>query len=320
MVVSRARALAAMAAAAIGAPAASQAQAPATLRIGTPGNDGNALAYYAFENGFFRKDGIVAQIQTIRAGSGSGVAGAVIGGALDVGEGDIIAVAAAREHGLPLVLIAPSFLHRGPAPVSALIVAKSSTIRTGRDLNGSTIAVPSLTGPAKLVTVAWLQKNGGDPSTIKFTELPQTAMAAAVTRGTVAGATTTEPNLAASLDDVRVLGYVYDAIGNPLQVSGWFATEDWIKANTDVAKRFVAAMHEAAVWGNNPANHAASAAILQKYTPFSSDLLPKMHRAAYGEVFDAAIIQPLLDLAFEQKSLQKRVAAKDLLSNIAVTR
>jgi NitT/TauT family transport system substrate-binding protein len=221
---------------------------------------------------------------------------------------------------LPLALIAPSFLHRGPAPVTALIVAKSSAVRTGRDLNGATIAVPSLTGPAKLVTVAWLQKNGADPSTIKFTELPQTAMAAAVARGTVAGATTTEPNLAASLDDARILGYVYDAIGNPLQVSGWFATEDWIRANTDVARRFVAALHEAAVWGNNPANHAASAAILQKYTPFSSDLLPRMHRAAYGEVFDPAIIQPLLDAAFEQKSLQKRVAAKDLLSSVAVTR
>jgi NitT/TauT family transport system substrate-binding protein len=319
MVVSRTHALA-LIAAALAAPSAARAQAPATLRVGTPGNDGNALAYYAFENGFFRKAGIVAQIQTIRAGSGAGIAGAVIGGALDVGEGDIIAVAAAREHGLPLALIAPSFLHRGPAPVTALIVAKSSAVRTGRDLNGATIAVPSLTGPAKLVTVAWLQKNGADPSTIKFTELPQTAMAAAVARGTVAGATTTEPNLAASLDDARILGYVYDAIGNPLQVSGWFATEEWIRANTDVARRFVAALHEAAVWGNNPANHAASAAILQKYTPFSSDLLPKMHRAAYGEVFDPAIIQPLLDAAFEQKSLQKRVAAKDLLSSIAVTR
>ena len=145
-------------------------------------------------------------------------------------------------------------------------------------------------------------------------------MAAAVARGTVAGATTNEPNLAASLDDVRVLGYVYDAIGNPLQVSGWFATEDWIRANLDVARAFVTAIHEAAVWGNNPANHAASAAILQKYTPFSSDLLPKMHRAAYGEVFDLAIVQPLLDAAVEQKSLQKHVAAKDLLSTVAVTR
>ena len=301
-------------------PVATGAQAPAVLRVGTPGNDGNAMAYYALENGFFRKAGIDAQIQTIRAGSGSGIAGAVIGGALDVGEGDIISVAAAREHGLPLALIAPSFLHRGPAPVSALIVAKAAPIRTGRELNGTTIAVPSLTGPAKLVTVRWLQKNGADPATVKFVELPQTAMAAALARGTVVAATTTEPNLAAALDDVRVLGYVYDAIGNPLQVSGWFATEDWIRNNTDLARRFVTVMRETAVWANDPQNHAASAAILQKYTPFPSDLIPRMHRAAYGEAFDPALMQPLLDAAVEQKSLQKRVAAKDLLGSVAVTR
>jgi len=319
LVVSRAHALIGMAAA-VAVPVAGRAQAEAVVRIGTPGNDGNALAYYAFENGYFRNDGIVAQIQTLRAGSGAGVAAAVIGGALDVGEADIIAVAAAREHGLPLLLIAPSFLHRGPQPVSALIVAKSSAIRSGKDLNGATIAVPSLTGPAKLVTVAWLQKNGADLTTVKFVELPQNAVAAAIARGTVAAGATTEPNLAAALDDVRVLGYIYDAIGNPLQVSGWFATEDWIRANTDVARRFVAAVHEAAVWANNPQNHAASAAILQKYTPFASNLLPKMHRAAYGEVFDPALMQPLLDAAYDQKSLQKRVTAKDLLSPVAVTR
>lgn len=318
--VSRARALSLVAAAAATAPVAAAAQAPAVVRFGTPGNDGNALAYYAYENGVFRRNGIDAQIQTIRAGSGAGVAGAVIGGAVDVGEADIIAVAAAREHGLPLLLIAPSFLHRGPAPVTALVVAKTSSVRSGAELDGATVAVPSLTGPAKIVTAAWLQKNGADPATIKYVELPQTAMAAAVVRGTVVAAVTNEPMLSASLDDVRVLGYPYDALGNPLQVSGWFATETWIRANTGVARRVVAALRETAAWADDPRNHAASAAILEKYTPFPPDLLPKMHRAAYGEYFDLAIMQPLLDAAYAQKSLAKPIAAKDLLSAVAATR
>ncbi len=243
-----------------------------------------------------------------------------MGGAIDVGEGDIIAVAAAREHGIPLALIAPSFLHRGPAPVSALVVAKASPIRGGADLNGLTIAVPSLTGPAKLATVKWLEKNGTDLASVKYIELPQTAMAAAIERGTVAAGTTTEPNLAAASDQVRVLGYVYDAVGNPLLVTAWFATEDWIRTNADVARRVVAALRESAAWADKPENHAASAAILEKYTPFPPDLLPKMHRASYGEWFDPALMQPLLDVAYEQKSLQKRANAKDLLSGVAATR
>jgi NitT/TauT family transport system substrate-binding protein len=320
MVVSRARAVFALASVVVTTVRPAQAQALSVVRFGTPGNDGNALAFFALENGFFRKAGIDAQIQIIRAGSGAGVAGAVLGGAIEVGEGDIVAVAAAREHGLPLIEIAPSFLHRGPAPVSALVVAKTSSIRTGRDLNGATIACPSLTGPAKVATVKWLEKNGTELSTVKFVELPQTAMQAAIVRGTVAAGTTNEPALTASLDELRVLGYVYDAIGNPLQVSGWFTTEEWIRTNPDVARRTVAALREAAIWANKPQNHAASAAMLQKYTPISPDLLPKMHRSAYGEVFDTALMQPLLDAAYEQKSLQKRVLAKDLLSSVALTR
>ena len=251
LAVSRAHALIGLAAA-ITVPVTGRAQAEAVVRIGTPGNDGNALAYYAFENGYFRNDGIVAQIQTLRAGSGAGIAAAVIGGALDVGEATSSRSPRRANTACRCCSSRRRFCIAVRQPVSALIVAKSSAIRNGKDLNGATIAVPSLTGPAKLVTVAWLQKNGADLTTVKFVELPQTAVAAAIARGTVAAATTTEPNLAAALDDVRVLGYIYDAIGNPLQVSGWFATEDWIRANPDVARRFVAAVHEAAVWANNP--------------------------------------------------------------------
>jgi NitT/TauT family transport system substrate-binding protein len=294
--------------------------APIVLRIATPGNDGNALAYYALELGIFRKYGLLGRIETMRAGSGSGIAAAVTGGAIDIGEGDIVAVAAAREHGIPLTLIAPSFLHRGPAPTSAIIVAKTSPVRSGKDLDGKTIAVPSLSGPAKVATARWIEKNGGSLATIKFVEMPQTAMAAAVARGTVAAASTTEPNLSAALDDARVLGYYYDAIGNPIQVTAWFATEDWVRANADAARRFASAMHEAALWGNNPQNHAASGAILAKYTPFPAELLAKMHRASYGESFDPALMQPVLDASFEEKSLAKRVAARDLLSPVALTR
>jgi NitT/TauT family transport system substrate-binding protein len=298
----------------------SNVRAATPLRIGTPGFDGNAMAFYASERGTFTKYGVDADVQIIRAGSGAGIVGALAGGSLDIGEGDITAVAAAREHGIPLVLLAPSFLHRGPTPLSAMIVAKDSPIRSAKDLDGKVVAVPSLSGPNKLATQAWLEKNGADMSTIKFIEMPQTSMPAAIDRGTVAAGTCGEPVLTANLGPTRVLSYPYDAIGNPLQVSAWFATEDWVKNNQDVAKRFVAAMHETAIWADNPKNHPASGAILEKYNPFPMELLGQMHRAQYGDHFDVAIIQPLLDTAYAQKSLQHPISAQSLLSSVALTR
>ena len=294
--------------------------AAALVRIATPGNDGNALAYYAQDMGFFKKYAIESQIQAIRAGGGPSVASAVAGGSIDIGESDIITVASAREHGIPLVLLAPSFTHRSATAITALVVAKGSPIRTAAELNGKIIGTPSLSGPAKVATDKWLLKNGADIATIKFVEMPQPSMAAAVVRGTVAAAVTNEPSLTASLDEVRPLGYPYDAIGNGVQVTAWCATEEWVRANGDVAKRFVSAIHEAAVWANNPQNHPASGAILLKYTPFPPEVLSRMRRATYGEIFDTAFMQPVLDAAFDEKSLQKRASAKDLLSAVVLTK
>jgi NitT/TauT family transport system substrate-binding protein len=306
---------------AVAAGASAGAQ-PATvvLRIATPGNDGNALAFYAQDLGIFKKDGIESQIQAMRAGGGPSIAAAVAGGAVDIGETDIITVASAREHGIPLTLLAPSFTHRSAMAITAVIVGKDSPIRTASELNGKVIGVPSLSGPAKVATDKWLLKNGVDISTVKFVEVPQVTMAAAVTRGTVAAATTNEPSLTATIDEVRVLGYPYDAIGNGIQVTAWCATEDWVRTHPDLARRFVAAIHEAAVWANKPENHAASGAILLKYTPFPAELLPKMHRATYGEIFDPALMQPVLDAALDEKSIAKHIAAKELLSAVVLTK
>ena len=167
-----------------GAPTRAQSTS-AVLRIATPGNDGNALAYYAQDTGLFKKYGIDSQIQAIRAGGGPSVASAVAGGSVDIGESDIITVASAREHGIGLVLLAPSFMHRSASPITAIVVAKGSPIRTASDLNGKIIGTPSLSGPAKVATDKWLLKNGADIATIKFVEMPQPSMAAAVVRGTV---------------------------------------------------------------------------------------------------------------------------------------
>lgn len=315
----RLTALTALAALCAGTVRAADAQtAPIVIRIATPGNDGNALCYYAQDLGIYKKYGITSQIQTIRAGSGAGIASAVAGGSIDIGEGDITAIANARDHGIPLTLLAPGFMHRGPLGTSGVVVAKNAPIHSAKELNGLTIAVPSLTGPAKVSTMKWLEKNGADLASIKFVEMPQISMTAAVARGTVAAAELNEPALTASFTDLRSLGSPYDAIGNPLQVTAWFALEEWVKNNPDAVKRFVSATHEAAVWANNPANAVASGTILQKYTPFPPELLGKMRRAAYGEAFDPALMQPVLDASFDEHSLARRVNARDLISPFAL--
>jgi NitT/TauT family transport system substrate-binding protein len=299
-----------------------RAQTPAltVLQIATPGADGNALAWYAQDAGFFRKYGLDGHVEAIRKGSGAAIAAAVVGGSADIGEGDMIAIAAAREHGILLTMLAPSLLYRGSEPIAALVVPKASAVKNAKDLNGDVIAVPSLEGPAKLATQRWLQQHGADITTIKFVELAPANMAAAVAQGTVAAASLNEPYLAPSLDRLREIGYPYDSLGKSVQVSAWFARDDWIKAHTDVAQRFVRAMRDASAWANDAKNHPQSGAILGKYDGFSADDLSHMRRAAYGERFDTTLMQPLIDAGVQQKSLPSPIDAHDLISPLAAVK
>lgn len=287
---------------------------PTKIKIGTPGGDANALAWYAQDQGFFGRVGLDADVQMMR-GSGAGITAAVVGGAIDVGEADLIAIAAARQHGIPLVILAASGMYSASAPTTVLVTSKSSPLRSAKDLNGKTVGVLSLEGPSKVGTATWIDKNGGNSKTVKFVELPAPQAGAAVARGTVAAATIPEPFLTASLDKTRVFADVYTAISPRFEISAWFATADWVKRNPAAAKAVGEAMRAAAGWANNAANHAKSAEILAAHTKLPLAVLGKMNRATYGYAYDTTQAQPLLDAAYRYRSIARPEAARDLLAS-----
>lgn len=304
----------------LGGGSAGRAQAPALIpvRIATPGNDGNALAFYAQALGLFKKYGIDPQIQVIRNGGGATIVAAIAAKALDVGESDLMAIAAAHEHGVSVTLLSPAYMFRSGDLTSVIITAHDSPIHSAKDLNGKTIGVASLGGVGKMLTTKWLADNGADLSSIKFVELPQVSMAAALVRGTIAAAQSGEPNITAAGDDIRVLASTYAAVGGRVQATAWCTSAEWPRSNPDAAKRFVAAIHDAAVWADDPRNHPKSATILSQWLPFPEGLAEKMHRAYYGQAFDVAALQPLLDAGLEYKALQTHVSAHDLISPFAL--
>jgi NitT/TauT family transport system substrate-binding protein len=296
------------------------APAPATIRIADAGQDIDAQAFYAQELGIFRKYGINAEITLLRKGGGAAAVAAVAGGAADVGEGDIVSVANAHYRGIPIVLLAPSGIYRSSAPTTEVIVAKDSPIQSAKDLEGKTVALISPEGPSRIAAEAWLESSGAAAEKVAFVEIPPVNMAAAVERGTVAAAVINEPSLTASQTCCRVLANLFASIGKEWQLNAWYATADWVLKNPQLARRFAQAIREAALWGNRPANHARSGEILNKYTPFPPELLPKMNRATYGEMLDPKIMQPLLDAAVKYKALPAPVAGQQLISTAALAR
>lgn len=284
---------------------------PVTIRVGATANDTAAEVYYADELGFFKKRGLDVQIQNLS--NGAAEAAAVAGGALDIGEQNIISMAHAHERGLNFMYLFPAGEFVNKESTTSLIVPTASTVKTGKDLEGKTLAVFALGDLAQIGAAAWIDKNGGDSTKVKFIEMPSSQVGAAVARGTIDGGVIAEPALRRAQDtgNVRVLAQPYSALGDRFMINGWFAKSDWIAKNPDAAKKFADAIAEAAIWANT--HHQESAEILAKHSKVSLAVLSRMQRSTYGEKFDTKAMQSVIDSAVRYKGLAKPFAASEIV-------
>lgn len=308
---SRATALRIMATALVaGAARPARADDLPAIAIGTTPIDAGAQPYYAQSMGFFKSAGIDARITALA--NGAELAAAVASGALDIGQSNVVSIATAHERGIPFVLVAPASLYSWKVPQSALIVAAASPIRTAKDLEGKTVAVSGLKTISQLGPEAWIDKNGGDLTAVKFIEMPFSAMNAALAQGRVDAALISEPELSSGLagGGERLVANAYDAIAKEFLIGAWFTTRSWAAANPDLLRRYVAAMEQTARWANG--HHADTARILEAETHVPVSPLAK--RVVYGETLDATLIQPLLDASLAYGLLKQHVGANDLIA------
>jgi NitT/TauT family transport system substrate-binding protein len=285
------------------------AQTPVTLRVATTPIDLGAEVLYAQDQGFFKKAGLTVDVQLMD--SGAAIAAGVASGALDVAQGNLVTLATAHEKGLPFVVVAPAGLYSANDSTTSLVVAKSSPIKSAKDLENKTIALNGLRNITQIGADAWLESNGADYAKARYVEMPFPQMGAALEAGRVDAAVIAEPELSSALaGGARVLGQPYTSIAKQFLIGGWFTTSAWAKSHPAELKRFVAAIAEAGRWANG--HRAESARILEKYTKIH--VSPSMKRTTYAERLSASEIQPLIDAAAKYKSLKAPFPASELIA------
>lgn len=311
---SRARFIAAVGAA-IAAPAAAGAQtAGATpLRIASTASDSYAGALYAHDAGFFDRAGLNADVQILA--SGAAITAAVAAKAVDIGISNALPFAAAVEHGVPFRYICAGGLVN--LDEFEMCVAPASSIQTWKDLQGKTVAVSSLNDIAVVGMRALVDQQGGDSSQVHLVEMPFSQMAAAVSRGTVDAGPIAEPALSAAKKQgtVRILNPpIFSPFGPHFMVGGWFATEDWIDANRATARRFTNAIYAAAAWANT--HIPESSAILAKYSKIDVATVEAMNRSPLGTSLTPDMLQPVLDLSYKYKVIDRPLKATDIIAKV----
>ena len=291
----------------VDAPSALRAQSPDKITIAVLPSDSVRMAYYAIDRGSFKRAGLDAQLVSLQ--SGPAIAAAVASGAADFGAANIIALAVAHEKGLPFIAIAPAGVYTEHVVTQALVVEQSSKMKTAKDLVDRVIGVDSLKTLATIAISSWVDRNGGDSTTLKFIEIPFAQMGMALAAGRVDAAFIPEPVLSGVLNSGgRVLSAPLNAIGPELQLGAWFTTADYAKTHADLIRRFVLALAENVSLANSSKN--TNAAIFEKYTGIQAH--ENTQWMVQADRVNLATVQPLIDAATKYGVLKRTFPASEL--------
>lgn len=283
----------------------------ATITMAGLPEDSATPVLYGISSGAFRKAGLDVTMQVQR--SGPAVASGIAGGAYQIGKVSLNPLIDAHGRGIPFVIVAPAGLSTKENPIAGLMVRTDSSFKKAADLNGKTIAVGALNDIFTLAMRTWMEKNGGDPATLKLVEIPISAIGAAIEAGRVDAGSANEPILGAALESgkLRVLAHTFDALSPRFMFTAWVAMRAWADANRKDVQAFARVVHESAIYSN--AHHANTVDDIAKFTGLDPANIKKMSRTEGATSLDASLIQPVIDAAAHFKDIPARFDAKDLI-------
>ncbi len=160
---------------------------------------------------------------------------------------------------------------------------------------------------------AWADAHGGDSSTIKFVELPISAVGAAIDAGRVDAGGIIDPDLAQALKGgkVRVLCDPNGAIASRFMYTGWMATVDYARANRATTDKFRAALAESARYVNS--HEAETVDVMAKFTSIPAAVFAAMPRVTGVLTIDPKLLQPLIDTCAKYKAIPAPFDARELI-------
>jgi ABC-type nitrate/sulfonate/bicarbonate transport system substrate-binding protein len=294
------------------APGRLPAQALEKYTAGATPIEGDSLIFLAQSEGYFARAGIELDVQKMATGEAN--AAALMSGDISIGGINTMSLAIAHQNGIDLKAIAGGPLYLSTHSGSQMMVAKSSTAASGANLNGKIFAVNVLHGSAQLSSQAWIDKHGGDSTTVRWVEMPFSIMEAALVAGRIDAALITQPFATTALATCRSLGAPNDAIA-PRYLNGCYvASQKWLSTHHDAAVRVSSALSKAAHWYNtDPAGSVQGVAALTKQDPA---IVAKSVRSLFGEKVEPALLQPVIDVGAHYGLLKRSFPASEIIAQL----
>lgn len=201
---------------------------------------------FADTEGFFADNGIEATVSL--GGDPTSQIAALVSGETDIamtGGPDIVRAVA---QGIPVKVIAGAKAadpNGGGEATDGLLLPPGSSIKTWADLKGKTVGIQGLGSLPQVVNTIALKKNGVDPNSVKYVNLPVDTLADAAKNGTVDAILPYSVFFLNAVDSgfTRMGDGAREFLPGAPQIV-WAASDKFIAEHGDVIKRFTKAMDE----------------------------------------------------------------------------
>lgn len=273
---------------------------PTLLHVSTVAIFGAAPFYAADAQGYFTAENLAVTTEAVQSGA-VGVPALAIG-QFDILYANTVSTISAIDHGIDLRIIMGGGVN-GPKPPgnSALMKRRGDAIRTGKDLEGKTIGVNGVNGINWVLTRSWVKMTGGDPDKVKFLELSNSSLVAAIKASRIDAAYVVDPFMTVGSNDPALESFAWpqSSVFAGGENGLWVAMGQTVAQRADILHAFQRAMRKGVTWVNANLGNDSYTKLVSGFTKIEPGLLAKMQMVPFGMSVTAAEIQPMVRLMRE---------------------
>jgi len=284
------------------------------IRMSTIPTFDNAAFEVARAKGFFQEQGLALDT-TPTAGGSTGIP-ALVAGQLEFASSNIVTILIAASRGLnPVIVAAGDTTGDAPPDLAGLVAKKGASFKTGKDLEGKTIALNARNNILWLYGREWVEKTGGDPAKVTFVEVPFPQMVDAVQNGRVDAAMLVEPFLSAGVKGgiIQSVGWPYSDVQKRIPVAEFVTTKAYADANPDIIARFTKAYNEGVDWTNRNSDTAEFRKIVAAYTHVPEDRIADAAKPVFVTKMNISGVERLAALMKKHGLLQSDLDVKAII-------
>jgi NitT/TauT family transport system substrate-binding protein len=272
-----------------------------------------AALYAGIEEGFFEDHGI--EVTVVTGQGGAALLPAVMAGQIDFATSNPVSLLQARGENLDVRVIAhwTSALSEGDTDINGVVSAAGTGIESAADLAGKRVAVNTLNGMGGLTIREAVRKDGGDPDSIQFVELPFPDMPGALTGGNVDAVWVPEPflsSLQSGGNTVATYASKESVPGHPTQL--FFTSGQLMESDPELVGDFTAAVEETLEFADENAD-AVKAQIGQVLPQLPPEVAENVLLEEFGTYLRRDQLEQLGELMVEDGLLEEDADVDGLL-------